>query len=274
MTSPTGTPPTGATDTDPGSLLELADAAVDRALPRLLAARRRGGFTVDTKSSTTDMVTELDRSTERDLVSTIRAARPDDAVVGEEGTDHAGASGITWLIDPIDGTTNFLYDLPGWSISVAAADAHGVVAGVVHDPVRGERFRAVRGGGATRDGLPIRVSEVTDLSVALVATGFGYDRERRPRQAEVLTRVIGGIRDVRRFGGAALDLCGVACGRVDAYYERGLGPWDLAAGSLIAREAGARILDLSTRGGAIVVATPAVFDPLVTLLEAAGVHDA
>ncbi|RMH74914.1 MAG: inositol monophosphatase, partial [Actinomyces sp.] len=261
MTPPPETPALSP-PADPHELLALADAAVDRALPRLLEARRRGGFAVDTKSSTTDMVTELDRSTEHDLVDTIRRARPDDAVIGEEGTDQAGASGVTWLIDPIDGTTNFLYDLPGWSISVAAAVGGRVVAGLVHDPVRGERFRAVAGGGATRDGETIQVSGLTDPSVALVATGFAYDRERRVRQARVLTAVIGRVRDIRRFGGAALDLCALACGRVDAYYERGLGPWDLAAGALIAAEAGARVLDRSQAGGAIVAATPGIFEEL------------
>ncbi len=258
---------------DPTELLAVAEAAADAVVPRLAASRDRA-VGVDTKSTGTDMVTEFDRWSERTLVAALRAARPLDGFLGEEGASEDGSSGVVWVIDPIDGTTNFLYDLPGYSVSIAARLDGTVVAGLVHDPIRDERFLATIGGGATRNGEPIQASGKDDLATALVATGFSYDPDRRRVQATVLVDVVPHVRDVRRFGGAALDLCALACGRVDAYYERGLGAWDTAAGALIAAEAGAVIADHQPAGGAFVGAAPAIAGPFAELVDRAGAHTA
>ena len=194
---------------------------------------------VATKSSRTDLVTVVDRAAESLITSRLDQARPDDGVVGEEGASKPGASGITWFIDPIDGTTNFVYGHPGYAVSVAAVQAGRALAGAVADPLHGEVFSATQGGGALCNGEPLSVSETTDLRSALVATGFGYDAADRVHQGAVVAGLIGRVRDIRRMGSAALDLCSVACARVDAYYEYRLCPWDHAAGSLIASEAGA-----------------------------------
>ncbi len=176
---------------------------------------------------------------------------------------------MSWYVDPIDGTTNFVYDLPAWSTSVAAGDADGTLVGAVYVPAVGELYAAALGQGATLDGRPIRCSAQQDLALALVATGFGYDPTHRRRQAGRLQRLIGSVRDIRRFGSAALDLCFVAAGRCDAYYEDGLNAWDMAAGELIAREAGCRTGDFG--GGPVdpqrlLVAAPAIFDGMTALL--------
>ncbi len=237
-------PTTRRATADPAELLALARGLATAAGEQLVVATtlvRRG---VTTKTSSTDMVTETDRATERFLVESILTARPDDSVRGEEGAERDGTSGVSWWIDPIDGTTNFLYGLPGFNISVAAEIEGEAVAGVVVDPLHGDVFAATRGGGATRNDQPIACTAATDLSTSLVATGFSYEPERRRRQADVLTHVLPAVRDIRRIGAAAVDLCSVACGRVDAYYEKGLQPWDWAAGALIATEAGALVTDL------------------------------
>jgi len=234
---------------DFGDQLELAEDLARRAA-ELQLERLESGFRVATKSTSTDMVTAVDREVETLIVDGIRAARPDDAILGEEGADVAGASGYRWVIDPIDGTTNYLYGHPGFAVSIACELEGETVVGVVNDPMHRELFAATRGGGATRNGEPIRCSQETDLSKALVATGFGYDPDVRREQGEVVARIIGDIRDIRRMGAAAVDLCSVACGRVDAYFERGLNPWDLAAGELIATEAGATLT--SIEGGPVV----------------------
>ncbi|MCU0265276.1 MAG: inositol monophosphatase [Actinomycetia bacterium] len=228
---------------DPGELLSLAVAAATAA-GRLLVDERPRDLGVGTKSTPTDVVTVMDRRAERLLVERLQAARPDDGFLGEEGTQAVGGSGVRWVLDPIDGTVNYLYDLPGWAVSVAAEVDGEVAVGVVHVPTYGETFAAVRGGGATRNGVPVHVSTCEQLSQALVATGFGYAAARRARQARVLAEVLPRVRDVRRFGAASVDLCAVACGRVDGYYERGLKPWDLAAGGLVAQEAGALVAGL------------------------------
>lgn len=259
---------------DPLVLLSIADAAIDLVVSRVSESAAQSSLEVDTKSSRTDMVTDMDRWSEKTIVQSISAARPGDGFLGEEGTSRESTSGVTWVIDPIDGTTNFVYDLPGYSISVAAQVGDTVVAGAVHDPVRGERFRATLGGGATRNHESIRVSKAQDLSTSLIATGFSYDSDRRFAQAEVLTRVLPLVRDIRRFGGAALDLCSLACGRVDAYYERGLAPWDMAAGALIATEAGATVAGNSGGSGALIGASPGIFDSIAALLDRAGAHSA
>ena len=241
----------------------LAGAAAALSLERLREPRAD----VRTKSSATDMVSEVDEACERLIVDGIHGARPDDGVLSEEGAAVESSSGVRWVIDPIDGTTNYLYGHPGYAISIAVERDGAAVAGVVEDPLHGERFTAVRGAGARRNGEPIRVSAETELGAALVATGFGYTPGERTRQAEVLSRLIGSIRDIRRMGAAAVDLCSVACGRVDAYYERGLNHWDLAAGTLIAKEAGARVGELDD--GTVVAAPPALFEPLSEALLSA-----
>ncbi|MGQ0617412.1 MAG: inositol monophosphatase family protein [Acidimicrobiia bacterium] len=254
-------------------LLELATTLAARATDMQLEGLRQGKLAVATKSSSTDMVTEVDRATEQLIVEGLQQTRPDDAIVGEEGADRPGTSGVRWLIDPIDGTTNYVYGHAGFAVSIGA-DVDGVASvGVVHDPLHGDLFRAIRGRGATRNGRPVQVNDVHRLSTSLVATGFAYDPERRRRQAALLSRVIPLVRDVRRMGAASVDLCSVACGRVDAYYEHGLGPWDLAAGALIASEAGARVGDLAggpVDGTFVLAAPPGLFEPLRDLLAQMG----
>jgi myo-inositol-1(or 4)-monophosphatase len=247
---------------------ELAVAAGDRAA----AGRGTASVQVATKSTATDLVTELDRLAEAAIVAGLDSRRPTDAIHGEEGTHRDGTSGVSWLVDPIDGTTNFVYGVPQWATSVAALDADGTIAGAVYVPAMGELFTAGRGRGATLNGAPISCSGCTDVSLALIATGFGYRPEDRRRQAAVLERVIPSVRDIRRIGSAAIDLCYTACGRVDAYYEAGLNPWDVAAGELVALEAGCRSGDFEggpSVASRVLVAAPAIFDDLVRLLRAA-----
>jgi fructose-1,6-bisphosphatase/inositol monophosphatase family enzyme len=251
------------------ALLDLAMTTAHAAAELLLAGRVRALATVETKSTSTDMVSELDRASEDLIRDRLLTARPHDGFLGEEGGAQEGTSGLRWVVDPLDGTTNYLYDHPGWNVSIAAEDEHGPVVGVVVNPALNETFTATRGGGAHRNGSAIHASAAADLATALCATGFAYDPARRARQGEVLTAVLPRVRDVRRMGAAATDLCSVACGRVDAYWERGLGPWDLAGGSLIAMEAGARVNRQSV-DGFVLAATPGVFDALRALLSASG----
>jgi len=265
-----------------GELAELADLACELAVTagdaalrgrRAAAAPDDTGMTITpgTKSTLTDLVTAFDRSAEATIVAGISQSRPADAIVGEEGTERPGTSGVSWYVDPIDGTTNFVYDLPLWSTSIAAADGDGMLVGAVYAPALGELFAATRGRGATLGGVPISCSDRSELGLALVATGFAYAAARRREQALVLSSVIGNVRDVRRLGSAALDLCYVAAGRFDAYYETGLSPWDSAAGELIAREAGCRTGDHHggpPRPAELLAATPAIFEDLQALLAA------
>jgi myo-inositol-1(or 4)-monophosphatase len=256
---------------DIAALLALAEEAA-RAAGRLVVDGRpdRAVEVTATKSSATDIVTEMDQAAERLLVEHIRAARPDDGFLGEEGSDETGTSGVTWVIDPIDGTVNYLYQLPAFAVSVGVRIGDDVVAGAVVNPTSGEMWTARRGHGAWLDGRPIRVNEAPVLAMALVATGFGYDAQRRARQAKVLAGVLPQVRDVRRFGSAALDLCALACGRVDGYFEQGLKPWDLAAGGLIATEAGAVVGGLAGKpaGESLVIAAPpGLFEQLEGLLR-------
>lgn len=262
---------------EPAELLALAQRLAVEAgeqLVKAIASEREG---LVAKTSATDIATDTDRAIERFLVQGLLGARPQDAVRGEEGADHDGTSGVTWWVDPIDGTTNFLYGLPGFNVSVAAELDGRVVAGVVVVPIQGDVFAATLDGGATRNGRPIHCTTATDLATSLVATGFSYDRDRRRRQAEVLVQVLPAVRDIRRIGAAAVDLCSVACGRVDAYYERGLHPWDWAAGTLIASEAGAVVTDLDggpTSEAFTLAAAPDIHGALAQLLRAAGAADA
>lgn len=254
---------------DPRELLELAveaaAAAGELLLDGLVAAPRE----IETKTSGTDMVTELDRASEALIRTTVLKARPDDAFLGEEqGLGGAGTSGVRWVVDPLDGTTNYLYRYPAWAVSIAAELDGEVVAGVVHDPVHAEMFTAVRGEGAWCEGRRLRVTGAPTLAVALVGTGFGYEEQVRAAQGGVAAQVLPSVRDIRRGGAAALDLCWVAAGRLDAYYERGLQPWDWAAGMLIAGEAGAIVEVLDD--GTAVVAPPQLHGPLVELVRSAG----
>jgi len=219
------------------------------------------------------MVSDADREAEQAIVALLRAERPDDGILGEEGASAGATSGRRWVVDPLDGTTNYLYRFPAWAVSVALEDADtptlgaaGALVGVVHDPLRGETFAAVRGEGASRDGAAIAVSGAERLDSALIGTGFGYAAQRRAAQAEVVARVLPRVRDIRRAGAAALDLCMVACGRLDGYYERGLNAWDWSAGSLIAAEAGATVLALPGEPFGLAVASPAIADELAALV--------
>ncbi len=240
-----------------------------------LALSMRAGIRADTtKSSPTDVVTAADRAVERLLVEGIREARPDDGLLGEEGAGRTGSTGLRWVVDPIDGTVNYLYGLPQWAISIGVEHERRTVVGVVLDPSKDELFTAVRGRGSALNGEPLACNRLTDLSQALVATGFGYDARRRAAPAAVLPAVLPAVRDLRRIGAGALDLCAVASGRVDAYYEQGLSPWDLSAGGLVATEAGARLGGLRGRAAGfpmVVAAAPGVWDALHDLLVA---HDA
>ena len=257
---------------DPDGLLAIAVEAATTAARLVVDERPRAGrrlAVTATKSSATDIVTEMDKRSERTIVELITAARPDDGFLGEEGADRAGTSGVTWVIDPIDGTVNYLYEIPAYAVSIAARDDDRVLVGVVLNPVSGETWTAVRGAGAFLDGRRLELDPPPGLELALVATGFGYGRARRARQAEILRSVLPRVRDVRRMGAASLDLCAVATGRVDAFYEQGLKPWDLAAGGLVAAEAGAVVAGLPGReaGEALVVAAPpGLYEPLAELL--------
>ncbi|MFB4314838.1 inositol monophosphatase family protein [Actinomadura sp. 21ATH] len=258
----------------PEELLELA-VATAREAGRMLVDKRpaEGPDVVETKSSPTDVVTQMDRAAERLIIERIGAARPGDAFLGEEGGTRAGGSGVRWVIDPIDGTVNYLYDLPDWAVSIAAEVDGEAVAGVVEMPRRGETYTAVRGGGAllhtaagTRE---LRCNSGVPLDRALVATGFGYAAERRAHQAGVLTGVLPNVRDIRRGGSCCVDLCSLAAGRVDAYYERGVQAWDIAAGALIVEEAGGRVEGLAgaPAGPELTLAGgPGVFEALHDLL--------
>ncbi len=259
-------------DVDPWRLLELARTAAGEAA-RLLIERRPADLGVaETKSSPTDVVTEMDTAAEQLIRKVILEQRPDDAFLGEEGGADSGRSTVRWVIDPIDGTVNYLYDLPHWSVSVGVEVDGVTVAGVVDAPRLGEVYTAVRGAGSWCNGTRLRVRPSTDLAGALVATGFGYRAERRQRQGVIVGELLPRVRDIRRAGSAALDLCAVAVGRVDGYYERGTHDWDRAAGTLIATEAGAIVEGFHGQSAseAMVLAAPpgtftALHDALVEL---------
>lgn len=219
----------------------------------------------DTKSSAVDPVTEFDRATEALVVERIRQARPDDSIVGEEGANHRGTSGYEWHVDPIDGTVNFVYDLPGWCTSVAVLHQGRPVAGAIHAPVVDELYSAATGRGATVNGVQIGVSDAVTLATSLAATGFSYHLDgHRVRQAERIAAFLPTVRDIRRLGSAALDLAYVASGRVDSYFEEFIRSWDVAAGVLIVAEAGGIVtafdgsaLEVTAPAG-VIAATPAL----------------
>lgn len=246
----------------------------------VLLAGRHDELEVDTKTSRTDVVTQMDTASERLIVETILRARPDDGVLGEEGSDRAGTTGVRWVIDPLDGTVNYLYGLPTWAVSIAAeVDGVGMV-GVVDVPVLHETFVAVRGQGArwvTETGVRTPKPNSPDrLGQCLVATGFGYAAARREAQARTLTEVLHRVRDIRRAGVAAVDLCWAAAGLVDCYFERGLNPWDLAAGEIVATECGLVVggpPGQRPSGELTWAAPPGVAAEFEELLHSAGAHE-
>jgi myo-inositol-1(or 4)-monophosphatase len=271
---PAGGGPAGGPHGAYAQLLELAVGAA-RVAGEFLVDSRPGDLVVHTKSSPTDVVTDMDTAAERLISATLKASRPDDAFFGEEGEDAGMTEGrrVRWIVDPIDGTVNYLYGLPQWAVSIAAEVGGLVVVGAVFDPSKDELFTAVLGDGARRNGVPIVVSGCDELAQALVATGFGYDASRRARQAQVLTGVLPRVRDIRRLGAASLDLCALACGRLDGYFERGLNLWDYAAAGLIAAEAGARVeglRGLPASGELVVAATAGLFQALHDLIADLG----
>ena len=216
--------------------LEVARAAGSLLLERF-GGEARG---VAAKSTATDLVSDADRDAEALIVERLHAARPGDAIIGEEGTAQRGTSGSSWYVDPLDGTINYLYGVPHWCVTLACADDAGAVVGVVHDPCRGETFVAERSRGAFLGTRRLSVSREAELARALVATGFSYDADFRRRQSSTIARVLPAVRDLRRFGSAALDLAWVAAGRLDAYFESGVNAWDIEAGMLLVGEAGGR----------------------------------
>ena len=209
------------------------------------------------KSTAIDIATQMDIASEKLIVGAITKARPNDGIIGEEGADRASTTGYTWVIDPVDGTVNYFYGLPGWNISIAVKDSIGAVVGVVHAPTINSTWHATRGGGAFLNGQPIGCNEPIELNRALVATGFAYDVKDRTNQLELVNHLLPHIRDIRRIGAAATDLCFVASGIVDAYLETGLKEWDLAAGALIASEAGAVVTTQNWRGMELTLAAGA-----------------
>jgi myo-inositol-1(or 4)-monophosphatase len=256
---------------DSGAQAELLDVAVQaaRMAGGLLLERARTGRErhVSSKSTPTDLVSEADLESERAIKALLATRRPDDGFVGEEGGSARGTSGLDWVVDPLDGTVNFLFGIPQWCVSVAVKDGAGTLAGAVYDPNREELFTATRDGparlsgggavdhdsgapaaGATGSGeegtIELRGSEREELASAMVATGLAYEAKVRAAQAQVLARAAGEVRDIRRFGSAALDLAWTAAGRFDAYFERTVKPWDIAAGALVCERAGLRVLDL------------------------------
>ncbi|MDX2376779.1 inositol monophosphatase [Microbacterium sp. LRZ72] len=257
---------------------DLSDLAVDIAREAGDLARRRrdeGVSIAATKSTLADIVTEADREVERLIRDRLEVERPGDGFLGEESGAAAGSTGLTWVVDPIDGTVNYAYGIPGYAISIGVVEgapepaAWTALAGVVHNPATGETFRAVKDGGAHLGGRRLAVNAEPADAGALIATGFSYDPDERAAQLAVLARVLPMARDIRRMGAASLDLAAVAAGRVDAYYERGLWPWDMAAGGLLVEEAGGRFAGAGGAAlgrGLVIAAAPRLFDALDAVL--------
>ena len=254
--------------------LGVVAAEAARAAGELLAQRfaQRNEKPVRTKTTPTDPVSEADMAAERAIREVLAARRPGDRVLGEEGGETSGddeaEAGLLWIVDPLDGTVNFLFGIPAWCVSVAVHDGEGALAGVVYDPLRDELFAAERGGAATLGDRPLEASARDELATALVATGFGYDPAVREAQAAVVARVLPRVRDVRRAGSAALDLAWTAAGRLDAYYERGVQQWDIAAGVLVCERAGLEVRELAARDAApagLLAAPAGLIEPLLAL---------
>jgi myo-inositol-1(or 4)-monophosphatase len=254
----------------PGALREIAEAVAREAGHQLRDAFAGPRVNVTAKSSPTDLVSEADHAAERLIRERLASARPGDGFLGEEGGDAEGSSGLRWVVDPLDGTINFLFGIPQWAVSIACEDAEGTLAGVIYDPMRDELWTAERDGPALLDGREIHGSGRSDLATTLVATGFGYDAAVREYQAGIVAELLPQVRDIRRFGSAALDLAWTAAGRYDAFYERGLNRWDLAAGALVCERAGLAVRELAATppsGPGILVSAPAIADELFALVS-------
>ncbi|NOX30024.1 MAG: inositol monophosphatase, partial [Actinobacteria bacterium] len=242
--------------------------AIDLAAQAAVRHRQGNSGAVDSKSTATDPVTEVDRDSEALIVDGIRRQRPHDSILGEEGTNVRGTSGVEWIIDPLDGTVNFVYGFPQYAVSIGVRNNGIGVAAVVHDSANDVVYSAVLGGGAFADGKPLRVNNVDSTHVLLLATGFGYDRDVRARQGQVLAEILPNVRDVRRAGSAALDMCHLAAGRVDGYYETGPHSWDVAAGLLIVSEAGG-IATYDESAKRVLASGPTVFESLDSMITRA-----
>jgi len=255
-------------EADEHELLVVARDAAQAAANELLPRFGRAAEGVRSKSTPTDLASDADVAAEAAIREALEARRPHDAILGEEGGE-TGEGELRWLVDPLDGTVNFLFGIPAFAVSVACEDASGTIAGVVLDPVRDECFAATRSGESTLNGEAVHGSARSELDTAMVATGFGYDTAMRERQAAVVSRVLPRVRDIRRFGAAALDLAWCGAGRFDAYYERGVHAWDVAAGALVCRRAGLEVRDLPAAGedpAGLVVAPAAILDQLLALV--------
>ena len=263
-------------------LLELARTTAVEASDLARMRRAEGVEIADRKSSITDVVTAADREVEQLVLERIRVARPEDGILGEEGTSVEGTSGVTWVVDPIDGTVNYLYGVGEYAVSIAAVEGPTSLdelrpsswtglAGAIAAPVSGRLFEAARGAGARANGVPLVHSAPQTLAEALVATGFGYDDQRRMRQGEVVAQLLPRVRDVRRMGAAAIDIASCSAGQVDAYYEKGVRPWDVAAGLLIAEEAGcSTYVSTDATDLFVAVAPPNIAEPFIALLRELG----
>ncbi len=256
------------TPEDEQELLGVARDAAAAAAAVLVErfGQRAGG--VHAKSTPTDLVSDADLAAESAIRAVLGERRPDDGILAEEGGSSEGGS-VRWIVDPLDGTINFLFGIPAFAVSVACEDAAGAIAGVVLDPMRGECFTATRSGEPECNGEAIEASTRDELATALVATGFSYDAAVRARQAEVVVRVLPRVRDLRRVGAAALDLAWCGCGRFDGYFERGVKPWDWSAGALVARRAGMVVRELPATDAdpsGLVAAPPALIDELYGLV--------
>lgn len=280
---PAGSPPPGSSAHDaPASArldellavaIDVAEAAGKLLLERYQAARGDSVWRaqeVESKSTPTDLVSEADLAAESLIVSRLAELRPEDGVLGEEGAVKQSKSGLRWVVDPLDGTINFLFGIPQWCVSVAVEDDDGVtLAGAIYDPCKRQLWSATRDGEPALDGAAIRRAQRGDLATALVATGFAYDAQVRAAQARVLCALAPQVRDIRRFGSAALDLAWTAAGRYDAYFERTVKPWDIAAGVLICERAGVAVRGLPEADGlpaGILAATPGLVEPLFAIV--------
>ncbi|HEY2557637.1 MAG TPA: inositol monophosphatase family protein [Diaminobutyricibacter sp.] len=266
----------------PDELLSTAVAIAQRASELVLRRRREGVEIAASKSSAEDIVTLADRESEKMIRDALAEARPNDGFFGEESGAEKGTSGLTWVVDPIDGTVNYAYDIPAYAVSIAVVEGDPdpatwrALAGVVVNPAIGEVFTGTAGGGSFLNGTALRVRTGVELPLALIGTGFSYSAELRVKQAGVVRGLIDQVRDIRRIGSAALDLCSLAAGRLDGYYERMLNPWDHAAGALIAREAGAKVGGLGSALESkelLIAAEPGLFERLAAALDALGVTD-
>lgn len=252
-------------------LLDLAVETAHSAGSLLLEYFRKPAEDVESKSTPTDLVSAADKASEALILDLIGSKRPGDGILSEEGGEETSTSGLTWVVDPLDGTVNFLFGIPTWAVSIAIQDEVGGLVGVVHQPTTDETFTATRGGGAYMNRKPIRVSQRTDLASALVGTGFAYDARAREAQAKIATRVLPQARDIRRAGSAALDLAAVSCGRLDAFYEAPMESWDKAAGVVLIEAAGGVVSELTAPFGlspGVIAGNRALHDQLRELVLA------